>query len=763
MRPDFALFLSFEGISLLFRAADGWRRVGDVALDTEDLTTALSDLNEKALKLAPKGITCKLIIPNDQIRFLSIATGSFEGETRREMARAALEGATPYDVADLVFDLFFEGSQTFIAAVAADTLNEAAEFARMHGFDPVSFSAIPDGIDFPGEPFFGQTADAPDVLPDTEPTNVVGPVFQPERQDQVESDEETPPLSLSVDDTVDTPVPAGFASRRRKPSDDSHAPTLSGATRDVPITPSDSNDMGPKGDKATLPPPSGSEALAIARPDPSVQEEELPSSFVAPILSQRESGTERSQPEAETAQVMPAPTASEFQTRSESERMTIFGARDKRQISGKPRRVGLALTAGLLLVLGAVAVWSALFEDTRVTSPLATDTDATEQAALPTAQAPDVLTTAPGLQQAPRTVEPNEQTESTANTPPDIETAKVNEPDLTTPEASASDVLQDTETTGPTTTEQDEASYALSGVWQRAPVTPDTLSMTDLNDLYTVSIDNHDLSRDAVAIPGEEALKTDEILAAISPPAAAGTAFVLDGSGLVEPTIDGALTPDGILVFLGRPPVVPPATPTRFETEPETELEQQRDRLAALRPNPRPGDLLEQNERSRLGGLTRSELGNVRPKQRPETVKREAEQDETPTAQAIVVSRIPKTRPRDFAQKVQTAKSRTAGPSQQVAAAATVAPRTVSPKIPSSASVARRATMDNAINLRRVNLIGVYGTPSNRRALVRLPSGRYKKVKVGDKVDGGRIVAIGDSELRYQKGSRNVTLKIPSG
>jgi Tfp pilus assembly protein PilP len=71
--------------------------------------------------------------------------------------------------------------------------------------------------------------------------------------------------------------------------------------------------------------------------------------------------------------------------------------------------------------------------------------------------------------------------------------------------------------------------------------------------------------------------------------------------------------------------------------------------------------------------------------------------------------------------------------------------------------------MNNAINLRRMNLIGVYGKPSNRRALIRLPSGRYKKVKVGDRLDGGRIVAIGDSELRYQKSGRSVTLKMPRG
>jgi hypothetical protein len=69
----------------------------------------------------------------------------------------------------------------------------------------------------------------------------------------------------------------------------------------------------------------------------------------------------------------------------------------------------------------------------------------------------------------------------------------------------------------------------------------------------------------------------------------------------------------------------------------------------------------------------------------------------------------------------------------------------------------------NAINLRAVNLIGVYGKPSSRRALVRLSNGRYQKVKVGDRIDGGRVSAIGDAELRYKKGSRNLTLKMPKG
>ncbi|PRY24978.1 type IV pilus biogenesis protein PilP [Aliiruegeria haliotis] len=85
------------------------------------------------------------------------------------------------------------------------------------------------------------------------------------------------------------------------------------------------------------------------------------------------------------------------------------------------------------------------------------------------------------------------------------------------------------------------------------------------------------------------------------------------------------------------------------------------------------------------------------------------------------------------------------------------------PTAPSSKAVARRATVKNALALNKVSLIGVYGTSSKRRALVRLPSGRYVKVKVGDRLDGGRVAAIGQGDLRYKKGSRTVTIKMPKG
>jgi Tfp pilus assembly protein PilP len=84
------------------------------------------------------------------------------------------------------------------------------------------------------------------------------------------------------------------------------------------------------------------------------------------------------------------------------------------------------------------------------------------------------------------------------------------------------------------------------------------------------------------------------------------------------------------------------------------------------------------------------------------------------------------------------------------------------PRIPATANVAKQATLRNAINLKEMNLIGVYGTSADRYALVRNPNGRYIKVSVGDRLDGGRVAAITTSELRYEKRGRMVVLELPN-
>jgi len=312
--------------------------------------------------------------------------------------------------------------------------------------------------------------------------------------------------------------------------------------------------------------------------------------------------------------------------------------------------------------------------------------------------------------------------------------------------------------------ESDEVFRKVTGMSITPPEAPPIPPQEALDEIYLTSIDPVGLSQDAVALPDSQSFETDDPLAQVSLPNAPGSRFDLDARGLVVPTPQGSLTPDGVIVYLGKPPSVPPETPVRFETNPSDTGSD--DRLAGLRPKERPSDLVEGFERSRLGGRSLNELARIRPKLRPKSLQDQPQADETPTALAVVRGPRPRVRPSTVA-ALAARKSNT----DTAALASTAAgddegafqPKAVAPKIPSSASVARQATMDNAINLRRLNLIGVYGTPANRRALVRLPSGRYKKLKVGDRIDGGNVIAIGDSELRYQKKGRNVTLKMPRG
>ena len=85
------------------------------------------------------------------------------------------------------------------------------------------------------------------------------------------------------------------------------------------------------------------------------------------------------------------------------------------------------------------------------------------------------------------------------------------------------------------------------------------------------------------------------------------------------------------------------------------------------------------------------------------------------------------------------------------------------PAIPQNPSVVREATVNSGLNLNRVSLIGVFGTSSDRSALVRMPGGKVMRVQVGDSLDGGRVAAIGEDNLYYVKNGQNVMLAMPKG
>ena len=132
-------------------------------------------------------------------------------------------------------------------------------------------------------------------------------------------------------------------------------------------------------------------------------------------------------------------------------------------------------------------------------------------------------------------------------------------------------------------------------------------------------------------------------------------------------------------------------------------------------------------------------------------------EESTASAFAVADSVRPTARPGDAPRRAEAA------PAAQAAASAPVVQAAAEPAIPTRASVARRATVENALSMNRLALVGVFGAEGAQRALVRLPSGRFEKVKVGDRIDGGRVRAIGDGRLIYVRGGRSVTLEMPRG
>jgi hypothetical protein len=261
-------------------------------------------------------------------------------------------------------------------------------------------------------------------------------------------------------------------------------------------------------------------------------------------------------------------------------------------------------------------------------------------------------------------------------------------------------------------------------------------------------------------------------------------------------------------VVEGRPPVVPPrraaepvpepalpATVTAADPPPEAAPEafpQPDPRLAGARPRLRPAEASttpgpEPDEESAITAapppgaiLVASPVPRGRPAAivalDPAPVGAAATEGEV-SALAVAISRKPAPRPATLTARAVPA----AAPAAPAAAARRAPPpaaddpeaiedgeeaivaAAAAPSRPTTASVARQATVTRALNLGTLNLIGVYGTANNRHALVRTPTGAFQRVRVGDRLDGGQVSAIGASELTISKGGRTVTLGMPRG
>jgi hypothetical protein len=966
MKPTFALDLTRDTIGLLHRTPKGWLSIGEVAFDAPDLAEALDYLRKTALGLSPLGVATKLILPNSQVLYTEVhAPGPSRDEKRRQIA-TALEGRTPYDVDDLVFDWSGKGTTVKVAVIARETLDQAEGFAVEHRLNPVSFVAIPEDGAFVGEPWFGPTAAAsgilaedetverdrdpvvvlhrelpkaepaaPSVDPVADPVAEEAPVVAPPPADAAPSDAADEPLP-GLEEALNTdlpeaipavvPPPAAPEPPAAETDDGLDAATLrdleAALADDTPTAEPPAAEAAPAGeppavstvteapadpeeapfahvtDSAAFPEaedsgPTAASARKLVIDDLDDDIPPAPSSAAMLAFASRRSAagdtTARpmegvTRPTGPAATGRAAPVARPTASKGFAGMVTapsIPGTRARSKLKGgdiprpasagpttvkSPSRPGgtfgtaapakkrtgtvfMVMVALLLLFLALVAAWASYFisgngATTTEEAAVSDQVPGVDDEMLADMQDPEGMTgPIPEAAVAPQT-EANAGELATESLPVNMggedtaaltaETAVAAGPETADP--AATDVATETTAT------PDPVPEPAPGTVVATDVSAASAPTEDQDEIFLSSMDAPPPALDALALPAI-ADAADALPDPVMPPPAPGTVYQFDANGLLKPTPEGIVSPDGVFLIAGKPPVVPPsrsdvataaalavaaAAPVASQAEAASptdaslvttgadpavaaELPPADPAMAGFRPKPRPEGLAPAtaDDDAALAPEVATEFAGLRPLPRPASVTAAAAaaapaetadlgaQGASLTAQAeaklaeaaalearnpsiVAISMRPASRPRDFSAAVEAAVAAAvrepapveeAAPTEVAAAAPEAKPEEIAeqdepeakaaPSIPTKASVAKQATYANAINLSKINLIGTYGTDSRRYALIRQANGKYKKVKVGDKIDGGTVKAITDTEVRYQKGGRLLSLKLP--
>jgi hypothetical protein len=802
MTINFALSLSFEGIELLQRVQSGWRRIDRVDLASGTLNTDLTELRQKAIALTTGAMTTKLIIPADQIKFTAIDST----QTTQDDIDAVLTDATPYGLDELVVDYERSGGRTHIAAVARETLKEAEAFAAAHGFNPVAFVAVPEPFTFQKEVFFGQTSIMPKILGATaEVTRDDRPVFLVGTR--------LKSRSLVMDDAEDVDI------------EDFFDPTELPETEVAPPAPAASSAPEPTVwidaiPSEVWPQPAPSEPPIADLPAPVLAEPPLFDLVIAefhprtikheaPALMAVTHDVAAQAPKLGVAAVRTtAPVVAPVTKRPIAIAASIaafvavgaiawwqFASSDGPNATSTPVEVAdpLSPEAGPSI------------PEFAATSFGASNTQGIALPDIAPTQAPSTTFTDPGtiLAGTPDALPPAPELPPS----PPVEVAS----DDSAPRVSG-------RVPSPA---QADLAYAQTGVWQRSPRLLDTPSGAIAFGFTRPAMQPAPERLVIPEVPAPAALQDFSFSAPVNPPPA-DAVFARDENGFILATPEGTLTPSGAVVFAGLPEltitlrpelsqgeldrmallapapegvviiagppaIVPPLRPANAEIAqaPETpqtpapplggvglaglELQSSgaialdtavvESRAAAdLRPRLRPGD------------LAPAAIDSDRPEIIDILTEIAAEDAtlrfDTSTTLAVRASQRPALRPSGFRTLVAAvtppqapAPSAPSAPSAPVAAAAPVPPQNYAP-VPGG--VARAATQEDVIRLRDINLIGVYGRPNARRALVRLGNGSYVRVEVGSELDGGQVTAIGDEALNYVKRGRTYAIQMPA-
>ena len=330
--------------------------------------------------------------------------------------------------------------------------------------------------------------------------------------------------------------------------------------------------------------------------------------------------------------------------------------------------------------------------------------------------------------------------------------------------------------TVPNTTSADAAKTNELGAGEDTTTVP---KVNGKDEIFLAGADTPPVSQDPIALPAlVGGADSPPILPAAPPPYGANLTSD-EPPARLTPTPEGVITPEGVLIIAGQPPKVPPARPADLvpSVAPQTATAEavlaQDPSFVGKRPLARPVDLVPVASIPSDPNVPAldSRFASLRPQARPTDLTPPAPAPDALVAEGVVLasSPLPPARPADVTTGINDAVAVALNQdtvadqpaADQPAAEPEADVEAPAPTLPTNASVAKQATERNALNANRVALLGIFGTPTSRYAMVRLASGRVKKVQVGDTVEGGRIAGITAEAVKYQKGSRIVTLSLP--
>ena len=704
MTPPFLLHLSTNSIALDQRSEAGeWVRLGAVDPDNPKLPEALAHLKALARPEGTDPFDVWIVLPSDQVKTLQLEASNLTPAD----VKAALEGQTPYDTAELCIDWFNTPQGTAVAAVTHDTLIEAGDFAKSFDFNALGFVALPD------EGWGNQFA-----------------VFHP---DQAPSEMPARPMKSYILaeklGVPSAPEPALPSAPLEKPTD--VLEQLEKLALSMPTPPLTKSSQSPKPKQfaaiatGTDVPSDKAPRLGAAKPSTAAN------TTAAPDVTA--SLTEDQTPKPWTTELQPElPFSSRRPNRLQAFMATISKRRAVKnkqaaqakapintlqaQVGGKPRFLVLILTTLLLIFMLTIAAWAATAgRDTLARwfgfggsdTEMMADLGASETKP-PLEARPEDSVEQRGKQIAipPVTVQ---------ELPPDTATALATNIQTASPEEPApSDQIAGRKfVSDPKPITPAEQRFSDTGVWTVPPISP---------------------------FADTEATDADVAEAALDPKIGQADAQGLPATMAQDPASMPTLLEENPTPTQPEPAALPPPVSANFDISAEDH------------PMARPDDLDVEIQSVALTDIPQDELALFRPAMRPPPAQVPSEIELFTNAQSVAISLRPEMRPRGVEFAALAPPPTVAKPSEVQA-----------PTAASSMSVIQAATVKNVLNLRDINLIGITGTQRNPNALVRLANGKVLKVKVGDRLNGGRVTDISAATLTYAISGRSITLDMPRG